>query len=373
MWVILVIDVYTRCVLGYHLALGHNYDQTDLLTAIYNSIAPHKKPDPVIKELTYKSEGGFPNEKNPELAWSCGLIYKLDRAMSHKAKFAERTLRRVLGCFDDFGPAHTPNERAIVESFFRYLVDNFSHRIIGTTGARPKDPIIKRLAPKGGDLSLLLTVQELHHALDVVISDYNGRPHSAIAPHAPLELFIRSVQERDIVFSRLRQEHRDIRHFTQKTDFVTVKSDGDYSAFINFKGARYRNLPVLSRSVGKQVMIEWDPLNISYLRVYDREGHYLGEIFPPQPWTAPHSEKLRERLRKSLKSKQIIYRGGESVSDLVRSLQEAENWKERDVATYNLKHTGSVTPPVTPKTVGGVGPEPIERLRKGYILRGDKK
>lgn len=373
LWVILVIDVFTRCVLGYSLAFGKNYDQTDLLTAIYNSLAPHKRPAPVIPGLSYRVKGGFPSDKNPELAWCCGLMYKLDNAMSHKAKDVEAKLRDVVGCVDDFGPPHRPNERGIVETFFRYLVDNFSHRVVGTTGSRPKDEIITRLAPKGGDLSLLLTVEEMHQALDVVISDYNGRPHTGITPHSPLELFLRTVAEQEIVFPKLRPENRDIRKFTCRTAIVPVHQDGPQSAFINFKGARYRNLPVLSFSVGDKVMIEWDPMNISYLRVYDLKGGYLGEVFPPSLWSSPHSEKLRLRLQRSLKNGQIDYREGDSVPDLLRSLQLSDGWKDREAASYNLKHVGTAT---LPKNTGQP-PKPItkptERLTVGYILTGNKK
>lgn len=373
LWVILVIDVFTRCVLGYSLALGKNYDQTDLLTAIYNSLAPHKRPATVISGLPYKVKGGFPSEKNPELAWGCGLIYKLDNAMSHKAKDVEAKLRDVVGCIADFGPPHRPNERAIVETFFHYLVDNFSHRVIGTTGARPKDEIIKRLAPKGGDLTLLMSVEELHQALDVVLSDYNGRPHAGITPHSPLQLFLRSVEEREIVFPKLRVENHDIRKFTCRTVMVKVQQDGPQSAFINFKGARYRNLPVLSFSVGDEVMIEWDPMNISYLRVYDKKGLYLGEVFPPSLWSSPHSEKLRLRLQRGLKNGQIDYREGDSIPDLLRSLQLAEGWKERETSTYNLKHLGTATLPETPERPSKPIVKPTERLTLGYILTRDKK
>jgi transposase InsO family protein len=373
LWVILVIDVFTRCVLGYSLALGKNYDQTDVLTAIYNSLAPHKRPPAVIPGLKYRAKGGFPSDKNPEVAWCCGLVYKLDNAMSHKAKDVEAKLRDVVGCIDDFGPPHRPNERAIVETFFRYLVDNFSHRIVGTTGARPKDEIIKRLAPKGGDLSLLLTVEELHHALDVVISDYNGRPHTGITPHSPLQLFLRSVAERELIFPRLRPENRDIRKFICRIAIAPVHQDGPQSAFINFKGARYRNLPVLSFSVGGEVMVEWDPMNISYLRVYDLKGGYLGEVFPPSLWSSPHSEKLRLRLQRSLKSGQIAYREGDSIPDLLHSLQLSEGWKERETATYNLKHLGAATLPSKTERPPKPVAKPIERLTLGYILTGDKK
>lgn len=373
LWVILVIDVFTRCVLGYSLALGKNYDQTDLLTAIYNSLAPHKRPPSVISGLFYKVQGGFPSDKNPAVAWCCGLMYKLDNAMSHKAKDVEAKLREIVGCIADFGPPHRPDERAIVETFFRYLVDNFSHRVIGTTGARPNDEIIKRLAPKGGDLSLLLTVEELHQALDVVISDYNGRPHTGTTPHSPLQLFLRTVSERELIFPKLRPENRDIRKFTCRTALVPVHQDGPQSAFINFKGARYRNLPVLSFSVGGEVMVEWDPMNISYLRVYDVKGGYLGEVFPPSLWSSPHSEKLRLRLQRSLKSGQIAYREGNSIPDLLRSLQLSEGWKEREIATYNLKHLGAATLPSNTEKAPKPVIKPTERLTLGYILTGDKK
>ncbi|MBY8972729.1 Mu transposase C-terminal domain-containing protein [Pseudomonas sp. P867] len=373
LWVILVIDVFSRCVLGYSLALGKNYDQTDLLTAVYNSLAPHKKPPAVVPGLTYKVQGGFPSDKNPELAWSCGLIYKLDNAMSHKAKDVEAKLREIVCSIDDFGPPHQPNERAVVETFFRYLVDNFSHRLVGTTGARPNDEIIKRLAPKGGDLSLLLTMGELHHALDVVISDYNGRPHTGITPHSPLELFLRSVAERDLIFPKLLPENRDIRKFTCRTAIVTVHQDGPQSAFINFKGARYRNLPVLSFSVDGEVMIEWDPMNISYLRVYDLKGGYLGEVFPPSLWSGPHSEKLRLRLQRSLKTGQIAYREGDSIPDLLHSLQASEGWKDREVVTYNIKHLGGELSPKNSNQPVRPIVKPVERLTVGYILKGDKR
>lgn len=372
-WIILVIDVFTRCVLGYSLAFGKNYDQTDLLRAVYDSIAPRQKPRQAVAGVRYNSKGGFPFDKKTDLAWSCGLVYKLDNAMAHRAKDVEDKLRHVVGCVDDFGPPHQPNERAIVETFFHYLVENFSNKLVGTTGSHPRDEIIRRLAPKGGDLSLLLTVDELHQAMDVVLSDYNGRPHSGIAPHSPLQLFLRTAEERQLVFPKLRSEGRDLRKFIARTAIVRVRKDGPQSAFINFKGVRYRNLPVLSFSVGDDVMVEWDPMNISYLRVFTLKGGYLGEVLPPPLWCSPHSEKLRLRLLRGLKRGQIDYRDGDSVADLLRSLQSSEGWKDREAATYNLKHTGVATlPPAVaapPKPIV----KPVERLTMGFILMGDKK
>ncbi|MGK0149615.1 Mu transposase C-terminal domain-containing protein [Pseudomonas putida] len=365
-WIILLVDSFTRCVLGYTLALGKNYDQTDLLRAVYQSIAPHKPPEAVIPSVTYKPQGGFPAEKLPGLAWATGLYVKLDNAMSHHALDVRNKLHNLTGCVVDYGPPHYPNDRAIVESFFNFLVDNFSHRLKGTTGSHPRDEIIKRLNPEGGDLSLLLTLNELHHALDIVISDYNGRQHTGIAPHSPLSLFVQSAEQKAIFFGKLPIESRSLQSFTNKTGLIKVRKDSSSSAYINFMQVRYRNLPVLKNSVGVEVLIEWDPYDISYLKVYDQSGGYLGQIFPPSPWTTPHSEKLRRRLMGAVRKGQINYRP-DSLTDMLNDLHSSDGRGRRETATYNLKHTGAVNlPDSTPPHVQA--PQvPIERLRRGFI------
>lgn len=367
-WIILVIDAHTRCVLGYSLALGRNYDQTDLLKAVYRSVAPHEQPAPVIPGVMYKVEGGFPAEKMPELAWATGLIYKVDNALSHHATDVWRKMESFLGSVVDYGPPNQPNERPIVESFFRFLIDNFSHCLVGSKGSHSRDEIIKRLAPKGGDLSLLLTLEEMHHALDIVISDYNGRPHTSIAPHSPLDLFVRTARERALFFTRLAKRFHDMHAFTDKTQLVKVRSDGGLSAYINFKHVRYRNLPALKNSVGEEVIIQWDPYNVSYLKVYTRNGDYLGEVYPPRPWATPHSEKLRSRLMSAVKHGQIDY-SVNSLADMLLALQKANNWAQRDIATYNLKHTGMAVLPASASPPPAPPHPPKERLRRSYITK----
>lgn len=75
---------------------------------------------------------------------------------------------------------------ALLWSVFLYLVQNFSHKIIGTTGSESADEIKARLSPKSKNpLKMLLSLEELESAVDIVISDYNGRPHASIkaTPH----------------------------------------------------------------------------------------------------------------------------------------------------------------------------------------------
>lgn len=55
-----------------------------------------------------------------------------------------------------------PNARSIVERFFKFVTDNFSHRVIGTTGSSTKDPVREALSPTSATgNTMLMTLDEL--------------------------------------------------------------------------------------------------------------------------------------------------------------------------------------------------------------------
>lgn len=60
LWLIAVIDVATRTILGYSLSSEENYNQTDVLAAIKDSIQPRQKIEFTIPGFCYPENGGFP-------------------------------------------------------------------------------------------------------------------------------------------------------------------------------------------------------------------------------------------------------------------------------------------------------------------------
>ncbi|MGV2787654.1 hypothetical protein GNF98_18570, partial [Clostridium perfringens] len=69
-WILTIIDVATRNILGYTISLSKEYSASDVLHCVRNAVMPHKQLELTIQGLSYDSVGGFPSEKFPELAWA---------------------------------------------------------------------------------------------------------------------------------------------------------------------------------------------------------------------------------------------------------------------------------------------------------------
>ncbi|KPU59464.1 integrase core domain protein [Pseudomonas fluorescens] len=344
-WLICLIDVFSRCVLGYSLALGHNYDRIDLLTAIYRALSPHARPPVCIPDTSYRDEGGFPSETIG--AWQTWSILKVDNAWAHKAKHVIEILNDRLGCVVEFGKPHTPNDRPIIERFFLYLVQNFSHRVIGTTGSESKDEIISRLSPKSKKpLRMLLSLEELESAIDIVISDYNGRPHSAIQGHTPLDLYLMRMKARALPPNTLPVRFQNESAFTRIREIKTVQTNAKHGgAFINFAYQKYRNADVLrSNSAGRRMIIEYSRRDVSTINLLDESGSFIGVLTPPPPYsTIAHSYKLQTEISKAVKDGQFRFSANETFVEAVRRFQLRGNKVTRESATNIYKNTGMVS------------------------------
>ncbi|EJN16858.1 integrase family protein [Pseudomonas sp. GM78] len=344
-WLIVLIDVFSRCVLGYSIALGRNYDQVDLLTAIYNSMQPHTRPPMCIPETAYTDEGGFPSEG--EGAWETWSTLKLDNAWAHRAKHVLTVLQDRIGCVAEFGRIHTPNDRPFVERFFLFLIQHFSHRIIGSTGSDSKDAIIQRLSPKSNNpLKLLITLDELTSAVDIVIADYNGRPHSSLQGHSPLDIMKLRRSERSLPGNKLPEKYQHANEFLMVREPIVVKSDSKYGgAYVNFAYLKYRNAEVLrADSCGRNLFIEYARNDISVIRLLDEAGSPMGSLIPPEPWCRhPHSLKLRTELSKAIKDRQFIFERNETVHQALRRSKLSNEGMSRSLATELYKQSGRVS------------------------------
>lgn len=344
-WLILLIDSFSRCVLGYSIALGQTYDQIDLLKAIFNSLAPHQRPPQALPNIHYTSSGGFPSEHGSE--WETWATIKFDNAWAHKAKHVARVLLDRIGCVVEFGRPYTPNDRPIVERFFLFIVQHYSHRVIGTTGSDSQDKIIERLSPKSKNpLQMLLTLEELKSAIDMVISDYNGRTHSSLQAHSPLEIFCLRRDEYTLPSNKLPESYRDAALFTMVRESVVIKSSSKYGgAYINFAYLKYKNLDVLrSDSVGRHMYIEYSREDVSFVRLLDEDGTFIGVLSPPHPWCLQsHSLKVRSELWKATKDGQFQFARGETPHEAIRRHKLRTGDASRRIVTALYKDTGRVT------------------------------
>ena len=117
-WLLAIIDVCTRAVLGYHLALGREYSRYDVIKTIESALEPHRPRDFTIPGLVYGSHDGFPSQRMPELAYTTWEWMKLDNAKANLAKETLDALCEFVGCCADAGPKYSPDDRPYIERFF---------------------------------------------------------------------------------------------------------------------------------------------------------------------------------------------------------------------------------------------------------------
>jgi putative transposase len=136
-WILLLLDVATRAVIGYTLALGREYNKDDVAVALQASLMPHAARASKIPALTVRPGGGFPSAVIPGTVWACWGTFRFDAAKAHFAKATLERLTQVVGCTTDNGPLGQKNERALIERFFDQLASHFAHRLPATTGSDP--------------------------------------------------------------------------------------------------------------------------------------------------------------------------------------------------------------------------------------------
>jgi len=185
-WILLLLDVATRAVIGYALAMGREYNKDDVAAALQASLMPHTARASKIPALAVIPGGGFPSEAIPGTAWACWGTFRFDAAKAHFAKATLERLTQVVGCTTDNGPLGQKNECALIERFFDQIASHFAHRLPATTGSSPR-AVERVLNDVGEKASLMMTLDELEDVIDVVLANYNGESHGGLGGRTPLE------------------------------------------------------------------------------------------------------------------------------------------------------------------------------------------
>ena len=192
-WVIVIIDVATRAIIGYSISPYENYNQQDVLMAIHNAIVPHEKIEFTCKAFNYPENGGYPSLAIPEIEWATFDMIMLDNAKSHLAKNTVDKLLNSVKCTVNFGSVATPETRGIVERFFKTLEINGLHRIPATTGSNSKDN--KEIILKRKVLNIVLHIKIFVNFLEYLIAEYNNSAHTFLENQTPLQIMERRIKQ----------------------------------------------------------------------------------------------------------------------------------------------------------------------------------
>jgi putative transposase len=307
-WILSIVDVATRAILGYHLCLNKEYSSHDVLMCIRNAVFPWKKKSLTINGLNYSEKANFPSSLISEACFGLWDEFCYDNAKANVAKNVKEKLVELIGCSINMGPVAVPVRRPIIERFFRTLEQNGFHRLPSTTGSNPLDP--KRKNSEENAIKYRITAEHIEELTDVLIAEYNATPHEGNNNLSPLEVFEQRVARGMTILQLPEEKRNEIAFFSLK---VTRRVNGSEKEgrrpFIYYEGVRYTN-EVLNRSphlINKtlDLLINTDDLRV--IKAFLADGSELGNLCANGKWgITPHDLRTRKAINK-LKNNRLIH------------------------------------------------------------------
>jgi putative transposase len=299
-WLLVIIDVWSRAVLGYHVSLNREYSRYDVIRTIEAALEPHRVRQFTLPGFGYGALGGFPSGKLPELGYATWLWFKLDNAKANLADDVRHALAEFIGCYIDAGPAHTPDDRPYIERFFGSIAANLSSRLPGYTGSNARD-VRRALADPKGNLRLYVSLTEIEELLEVAIATYNAIPHDGLNGRTPLEAVEHSVRGRGAMLNWLPEAKRRTLCLMQTPKRATVRGylNQGQRPHINFHGVRYTNAVLASTAafLGQELRVYYNSQDLRTLRAFAADGAEIGVLKAQGAWgEIAHDLKLRQEI-----------------------------------------------------------------------------
>lgn len=314
-WILVLLDVASRAVIGYALAAGREYNRDDIAQALQATLMPHVRREFRIPALRVRPGGGFPSEVIPQTAWACWNTLRFDAARSHFAKATLERLTTVVGCATHNGPLGEKNERAFIERFFDQLASHFAHRLPATTGRDPRS-VERALCDVGGNISLMMTLDELEDVIDVVLANYNGEPHSGLGGRSPLEAMHYQLARHEGLLRTLPEARRGTLCLLQEARVVTIRGNvrRGVRPHVNFEYVRYDShlLSSMTGLIGQQLRVYFNVKDVRHLHAFFMNGAELGVLTAARPWCfTPHSLRVRQEIFSLIRQRKLAWREGD--------------------------------------------------------------
>lgn len=354
LFVVTLIDVCTRVVLGWHLVPAAEYDRHDVLVAIQEALRPRRRREAFTTlGLAYRSGAGFVTDVLPDLAYACWDVLKVDNAASHLTEDTFEPLCRFVGCRMEAGPVGEPTVRPYIERFFGTLAERLTSKVAGTTGRSPTDPAGKR--GRKVPVALLVTLPELEELLDASIANYHATPHDGLNGRTPLEALQLAVEHSPVPVRTLPSLLRGRLHQLQPAHLSTVRGSvaRGVAPYVSLYGARYSS-EVLQRSpglVGQKIRVYLRPDDMREAWAYLPSGADLGRLAVLEGWRySRHTLRLRKHILRERRLGRLRFAGEQDPVQLFAQAQRRATGRRslrRGTVALQLGQVGiGTTPPV---------------------------
>jgi hypothetical protein len=331
LWLLVIIDVFTRAILGYYVSLNFEYTADDVLLCVKHALTPWTPKTITIPGLSYATEAGFPSAIE-NLAWVAFEEFSYDNA---KANLAQKVLNKITtatGGSINPGPVESPERRPIIERFFETLEEAGYHRVPSTTGSSPNDP--RRRNPRKAAEAFEITSDHVREIAELVITRYNATPHSGLGNKSPLDVMTLFAGDENSLRNTIPEDRRHNLGLLDVEFTKTVRGDvaEGRRPYVDCEHGRYRN-DVLARNVdliGTKLQLIMDPEDARSVTAYLPNGAELGVLTANNFWgITPHTLEMRKAIH-LLKKKRLLFlsENQDPIPAYLKYLSQAANNKK---------------------------------------------
>lgn len=335
LWVIVLLDVVSRAVIGYFFSIRIEVNKEDVLAAIKNALLRWERKELTFGDQAYFEDAALPSGHHDRYVGLCWKETSVDGALAETCKTVKTKLHDVVGSslLDPtvgFAQRRSKDDRPFIEVFFKTLASRGLHRLSNTTGTKAQDK-------RGHDPAAIAVISQfqLEYAeelLDVLIANYNATPHTSLGYRSPLQMldYYASV-------SRLPSEHADsnsVQGLLSVRKLCTVR--GGYKEgrrpYVNFLGASYSSEDLAQRHdlVGKRIWVINHLENDSRIAMATtKEGHRLGTLRARPPWhRTPHSLTIRSAINSMVRNRRFsLANGADAVTTFIDFVESSPKGK----------------------------------------------
>lgn len=330
LWVIVIIEVVSRVVLGYYFSLGKEVSADDVLRAIKRALTKWLPRTLSFSETPYQPGAGLLSSLGDDFVGLCWDETSVDGALAETCKRVEHALRDGVGSVlltpnNSYSKRRSLDDRPFIETFFRNLGGKGFQRLSNTTGAKASER--KGRDPEAVAITSRFQYEYAEEILDALIANYNATPHNGIGKRAPLAyakfLFEHSQEQLRYSDSGLVESLLSVRKLCRVRGGAKVGR----AVYVEFYYARYSNELLQNRQdlVDRFIWVihhKEDDGRIALAST--QEGIPLGVLRAAPPWhISPHSLRLRRTIHQAQsRGKFQIQANGDAIETFIAFVEE---------------------------------------------------
>jgi len=315
LWVVVLIEVASRAVLGYSLSLRRECSAEDVLRAIRCALTLWTPRDILFSNNAYAKGAGLPSYRAPRFVGACWEEFSVDGALANICNRVEAALQDVVGARivkpqdpGSFSHRRSKDDRPFIEAFFRCLAAGGLHRLATTTGNSPDQK--RGTDPEQTAKDTHFQLEFAQELLDVLIANYNATPHSGLGYRSPLDQLELLADQEDRPLPTADPIAVSKMVGVRKLCALLGGSRTGRRPHFHFANARYSAEWLCLRGdlLGKKLWLTIENEDDArFAAVSTQAGHFLGVVRASPPWhRTPHSLYVRQAIR-SLERRRLLF------------------------------------------------------------------